>query len=146
MAAKVVMVFYLQLHSHLGNYGRMLLLFISLSCYNRQQQQKLQAHWKIELKNTWKQGALLWSKGASFGAFKLSCFPLLSLVFAWFVLLSNSTQFMTPPVLVTGQAGFLCTNRFSFSFFHFFPPLQSNLKMPTDRLSDLFSIKFQSGP
>lgn len=49
----------------------------------------LQTHRETELKNIWKQLVLLWSNWCSFGAFKLSCFPFLSLVLAWFVLLSN---------------------------------------------------------
>lgn len=64
-------------------------------------------------------------------------FLFLVLVFCCFQTLPSFDRL---PVLAQGQASFLCTNRFSFYF-------QSSLKMPTDRrMSDLFSVEFQSGP
>lgn len=44
---KTALVFCLCLHSHLPECGRMLLLFIFLSSYSRQQKQKPQAHGKM---------------------------------------------------------------------------------------------------
>lgn len=96
--------------------------------------------------NMYKKLARLWSNQHWPRAFKLGCLPLCPLALGSFVLPSNSSQFVMPLFLATGQASFLCTRSFSSPFSPSQPPPYSSLKMPTDRISDLFSFEFQSGP
>lgn len=73
-------------------------------------------------KNTHKKQALLWRHQHWPRAFKLGCLPLCSSALGSFVLPSNSSQFVMPLFLATGQASFLCTNSFSSPFY---PPISS---------------------
>lgn len=76
-------------------------------------------------KNTRKKPALLWRHQHWPRAFKLGCLPLCSLALGSFVLPSNSSQFVMPLFLATGQASFLCTNSFSSPFYPPPTPVQS---------------------